>query len=319
MVLRTKTIGKYLIDYEVGAGGLGKVYKGIDPDTGQEVAIKVLHDQYQKDRRFLGIFHRELLIVSRLKHKHIVECIDVNYKPPNCYIVSEFIDGWSLYRLTKQLGRVQPLVALSIAIEILQGIDYLHLHDTIHSDLSSPNVLISKKGRVYLTDFGLACSDEVENYKNYMVGTPGYYSPEHITDAPIVPQSDVYCVGLLLFEMITGKKAVEASKERDTVVKSMKNIDFKLIRCNELRMQASIRGICRRALRFHPVFRTRSAEKMILEIYRLLKRYKIKYSRHAVLQALAQAGLVQPLPEKYKQDISRGHIEVIVKNQPQKK
>ena len=310
-ILQHKKIGKYDIDYEIGSGGLGKVYKAFDEDTNRPVAVKVLHEKYQKSKKFLGIFHRELLIVARLKHKHIVEFVDANYKPPNCYIVSEFVDGWSLYRLGKQMGKIPPLVALSIAIDILQGIDYLHLHDTIHSDLSSPNVLISRMGRVLLTDFGLACSGEIENYKNYMVGTPGYYSPEHITDNPILAQSDIYCVGLLIYEMITGEKAVKPSKNREEILYNMKKIDFKKIKCSERRMQSQIRSICKKALQFRVGRRTKNAEKMIYEIYKVLNKYNIRYSRHAIHQMLAKSGMSLAIPEKYHQDILRGYIDEV--------
>lgn len=305
-IVQDKKIGRYHVDYEIGAGGLGKVYKAYDEATKRPVAIKVLHEKYQQSKRFLGIFHRELLIVSRLKHKHIVEYIDANYKPPNCYIVSEFVDGWSLYRLIKQVKRMPPLVALAIAIDMLQGIDYLHLHDTIHSDLSAPNVLISRLGKVLLTDFGLACNGEIENYKNYMVGTPGYYSPEHITDSAILAQSDIYCVGLLIYEMVTGEKAVKPSKSRDEILYHMKRIDFKKIKCSERRLQNSIRSICKNALAYRVGSRTKQAEKMIYEIYKVLNKYQIRYSRHAIHQLLAGAGMSMALPEKYHQDIMRG-------------
>lgn len=303
-----KKIGKYDIDHEVGAGGLGRVFKGTDPTTGRIVAVKVLHDRYQKNRKFLGIFHRELLVVSRLKHKHIVEFIDANYDPPNCYIVTEFIDGWSLYRLEKQMKKIPPLVALAITIDILQGIDYLHLHDTVHSDLSSPNVLVSRQGRVLLTDFGLACNNQFENYKNYMVGTPGYYSPEHITDNSISPRSDIYCVGLLLYEMLTGEKAVVASKERKKIISSMKNINLSKIKCSEFMMQRSIQAICGKALKFNKRSRTKNAEAMMLDCYRILKKYDIRYSRYAIHQMLAGAGLSLAIPSQYEQNILRGYI-----------
>ena len=304
--VQQKKIGRFTIDYEVGAGGLGKVFKGVDSNTGKEVAIKILHEQYQMNRRFLGIFHRELLTVSGLKHKHIVQYIEANYEPPNCYIVTEFVDGWPLNRLIKHYKKIPPMVALSIAIDMLQGIDYLHLHDTIHSDLSSPNVLISKKGKVLLTDFGLACNNEVENYRNYMVGTPGFYSPEHITEASMRPASDIYCVGLLLFEMLTGEKAVVASKKQDEVLKSMKNIDFKKITSDDRRIQSGLRSICKKALRFRTTFRYKHAEKMIFDIYKLLKKYDIRYSRHAIHQLLSENGLSVAMPSKYLQDIYAG-------------
>jgi serine/threonine protein kinase len=300
-------IGPYIIEYEVGAGGLGRVFRSTDPRTGRAIAVKILHDRYQESRKFLGIFHRELLIVARLKHKHIVEYIDANFDPPNCYIVTEFIDGWSLYKMMRHCGRLPPLVGMCVAIDILQGIDYLHLHDTIHSDLSSPNVLISNSGKVLLTDFGLACNGEVENYKNYMVGTPGYYSPEHVAESSISPQSDLYCVGLLLFEMVTGEKAVKASKKREEILYSMKNIDFSAIRCDDRRMQSMLRNFLKKALKFKMGGRYKNAESMIVDVYKILKRFEIRYSRYAIRQYLADGKLAAPLPDKYVQDIYAGY------------
>ncbi len=300
-------IGPYVIEQEVGAGGLGRVFRSKHPVTGQAVAVKILHDKYQESKKFLGIFHRELLIVARLKHKHIVAFVDANFDPPNCYIVSEFIDGWSLYKVMRHFGRIPPLVSLCIAIDILQGVDYLHLHDTIHSDLSSPNVLISNNGKVLVTDFGLACNGDVENYKNYMVGTPGYYSPEHIAQTSIINQSDLYCVGLLIFEMISGEKAVKASKDRNEIIQSMKNIDFNAIQTDDKKMQQMIRALAKGSLRFKPMWRYRNAESMIIDIYKILKKFDIRYSRYAIRQFLADHDMASPVSEKNKQDIYQGY------------
>ena len=302
-------IGPYDIEYEVGAGGLGRVFRSKHPVTGQAVAVKILHDKYQESRKFLGIFHRELLTVSRLKHKHIVGFVDANFDPPNCYIVSDFVDGWSLYKLMRHFGKVPPLVALCVAIDILQGIDYLHLHDTIHSDLSSPNVLISNTGKVLVADFGLACNGEVENYKNYMVGTPGYYSPEHIAETSIINQSDLYCVGLLLFEMVSGEKAVKASKDREEIIQAMKAIDFDILQTGDKKMTGMIKSLSKGSLRFNPLWRYRNAEGMIIDIYKILKRFDIRYSRYAIRQFLADNQMASPVQEKYKQDIYQGFIK----------
>ena len=296
----------YRIVAEIGSGGLGKVYRAIDERTGKTVAVKVLHKKYQQSRRFLGIFHRELLIVSRLKHKHIVNFLDANFEPPNCFIVSEFIDGWSLHYVMKQFGRVPPLVALCIAIEVLQGIDYLHLHDMVHSDLSSPNVLIDRSGRVYVTDFGLAFQEHVEDYKNYMVGTPGYYSPEHITDAPIVPQSDLYCVGLLIYEMICGVKAVAPHKDRGVIYKRMKEVDFGKIGITDRKLRRLITKVLKSSLKISVGRRTQSAETMLFEIYEILKKYNIRYSRYGIHQMLVDGKLTPPPAKGSSQDIYFG-------------
>jgi serine/threonine-protein kinase len=287
------SIGPYRVLEEVGVGGLGKVYRGLDERTGRTVAIKVLHDKFINNRKFLGIFHRELLIISRLSHRHIVSYLDSFFNPPRCYIVTEFIDGWSGYALLKKTGRMPPLVAISIAIDMLQGIDHLHLHNIIHSDLSAANYLVEKSGRVLVTDFGLSCQQEVEDYKNYMIGTPGYYSPEHISDSAIVPQTDLYCAGLILFELLTGQKAVPASTDRKKVIEGMKNINFNLINTSDPKMTKMLRKMLEKALHTSVSRRYKSADIMMFACYEILKRYQIKYARHAIKKYLIDRGLVR--------------------------
>lgn len=306
MTAKLNDVSHYRILAEIGSGGLGQVFKAVDQRTGRLVAIKFLHQRYQTSRKFLGIFHRELLIISRLRHKHIVEFLDASFEPPHCYIVTEFVDGWSLHALMKRFPRLPPMIALCITIDILQGIDYLHLHDTIHSDLSAPNVLLDKTGRVLVTDFGLAAQDKTEDYRNYMVGTPGYYSPEHVTDTGIVAQSDLYCVGLLLYQMLTGEKAVPPSKNRKEILRSMKRIDFNRVVCSDKRLQNMLRKLLKVALKLHPSRRYPNAEAMIYDVYSILKMNHIRFARYAIHQFLLEQKLTEPLAKKINQDIYKG-------------
>jgi serine/threonine protein kinase len=286
-------LGHYRIVEEVGVGGLGRVFRGIDERTGKTVAIKVLHDKYTNNRKFLGIFHRELLIMAGMHHKHIVGYLDSHFEPPNCFIVTEFIEGWSGHAFLKQVGPMPPLVALSVIIDMMKGIDHLHLHDTIHSDLSAANILIDKTGRVMVTDFGLSCQMEIEDYKNYMVGTPGYYSPEHISEASICPQTDIYCAGLILYEMITGRKAVPASTERKKVLSSMKRINFDKLGITDRSLDGMIVKLLKNALHFNSAKRMQTAEHMMFACYEILRRYNIRYARHAIKKYLVEKGMVR--------------------------
>ncbi len=301
-----KKFGNYRVLEEVGVGGLGRVFRGIDERNGQTVAVKILHDRFTNSRKFLGIFHRELLIISRLHHKHIVSYLDSGFEPPNCYIVTEFVEGWSCHNFFKKVRKIPPLVALSIVMDILQGIDHLHLHDTIHSDLSMANVMIEKTGRVLVTDFGLACQLEIEDYKNYMIGTPGYYSPEHITEAAIVPQTDIYCSGLILFELITGVKAVPPSQDRGKILQGMKNIPLERVVCSDPKMQVLLRKLLKATLTLSANRRIPTAEAMMFEIYKVLKRYNIRYTRYAVKKYLIDSGLIHTEPPQTQQDIYFG-------------
>ncbi len=301
-----EVLGHYRIIEEVGTGGLGRVFRAIDENNGRTVAIKVLHDKFALNQKFLGIFHRELLIMSGLHHKHIVSYLDSAFEPPNCYIVTEFVEGWSGHTFRKMVEKVPPLVGLSIAIDMLQGIDHLHLHDTIHSDLSAANYMLDKEGRVYVTDFGLSCQMQVEDYKNYQVGTPGYYSPEHITDSPMSPQTDLYCAGLILFELITGEKAVPALNDRHKILDHMKRIDFKKIQFKDRKMTSLLRKLLKGSLQINPNRRINSADQMMFKCYEILKRYKIRYARHAIKKYLVDRRLAKGPFSGIDQDIYQG-------------
>jgi serine/threonine protein kinase len=299
-------LGPYRIAEEVGVGGLGRVFRAIDERTGKTVAVKVLHDKYALNRKFLGIFHRELLIMAGMHHKHIVGYLDGHFEPPSCYIVTEFVEGWSGHSFLKQVGQVPALVALSIVIDMMKGVDHLHLHDTIHSDLSAANFLLDKSGRVMVTDFGLSCRMEVEDYKNYMVGTPGYYSPEHISEAPITAQTDIYCAGLILFEMVAGRKAVPASTERKKVLAAMKKINFDRLVPGDKNLNALVVKLLKQTLQFSPAKRIQTAEQMMFGCYEILRRYNIRYARHAIKKYLVDKGLVRGPFQGHEQDIYQG-------------
>jgi len=296
-------VDHYRVMEEVGAGGLGRVFRAIDEQTGKTVAIKVLHEKFASDPKFLGIFHRELLIMSRLNHKHIVSYIDSHFEPPDCYIVSQFVEGWSGHGFFKKVKKVPPLVALSIVIDMLQGIDHLHLHDTIHSDLSAANYMLDREGRVFVMDFGLSCQMQVEDYKNYLIGTPGYYSPEHITDAPLMPQTDIYCAGLILYELITGTKAVPPLSDRAKIVEYMKKIDFKRIEFRDRKLTNMTRKLLRKALHYNVSRRIEAADKMMFICYEILRRYNIRYARHAIAKYLIDKKLARGPFTGFDQDI----------------
>ena len=182
--------GPYMLQEKIGEGGLGEVYKGYRISDGTVVAIKKLHKHLENDPRFVGILQHEMIIASKIDHPNLLKMTDFNAEAPHVYFVTDFIDGWALKGLLQKCGRLPPLVVLCIAYEIIRGLDYLHLRDMIHADLSSGNILLSKEGQVIISDYGLVSDLPTDRFKNELVGTPGYYSPEHVTDQNIGPHSD---------------------------------------------------------------------------------------------------------------------------------
>ncbi|MDE3268693.1 MAG: serine/threonine-protein kinase [Pseudomonadota bacterium] len=304
-VLKTGTVyGNYRILSELGSGGLGRVFKAVHLQNQNIVALKVISDRFYRNKRFIGIFHREMMTHSELKHKNIVRWHECMHKEPLCYIATEFIDGWSGSQFIKRnRRRIPPVVALSVIYQILQGLDHLHLRDKVHSDLSAGNFLVERTGRVVLTDFGL--SSEINDHKNYLVGTPGYYSPEHINNTGITRGSDTYCVGLLLYELVVGTRAVPASKDRHLVLKEMSNLSPSFfaqnIVCADHAMKSMLIQMLTRALSFFQNKRYPSAERMLYDCSFVLGRFKVRRPRHTVLGFLEQAGMVDSPDSNNKQ------------------
>ena len=303
--LKTGTVvGDYRIISDIGSGGLGQVFKAVHLGNHVTVALKLIHDRLYCNKKFIGLLHREMLIHAGLQHRNIVRHYDNRFKPPLCYIATEFIDGWSGSTFIKRTKKVPPLVALAIVYQILQGLDYLHLHDKVHSDLSAGNFLVERSGRIVLTDFGL--SSELQGHKNYLIGTPGYYSPEHIVKESVSYASDIYCAGLILYELIAGYRAVVASKNHHLVSTNMKKIAFTSLPCADEGMKSVLVKLLMKALAFEGSRRYEMADRMLLDCRLILGRYNITSPIQAVLKYLVQARLTTATCGD-RQDIYRGY------------
>lgn len=295
--------GNYEIIELVGAGGLGQVYKAKDIGGGKIVAIKFLHDELLSKPHLLGIFHKELLLTSAFDHRNIVTYIDSHFAPPSCFIVNDFVDGWNGSQLSKAVGPIPPAVALAMIVELLQGLDYLHMHDVVHSDLSISNIMINKTGRVLLADFGLSFDQGVESYKDRKFGTPGYVSPEHIARKSLSEESDLYCVGLILYQFIVGKRLLPAEKPSKAVKDAMKARNLSEFNIKSSSLQKEILKILKKSLAYHKFFRYNSAQHMLVDCYKLLLKCGIDHPRNAIWQMLVDKRLGEVPFRRRKQKI----------------
>lgn len=303
------TIGNYQIIELVGEGGLGKVFKALDLTSQQIVALKLLHERYGRDERFLGVFHRELMMHRTVSHPCLVPILDNHFEPPTCFIVSRFVDGLAGRGLIKHYGRLPPLVVLSLVVQIAAGLDALHLRDLVHGDLSSANILIEKTGKAFLTDFSLTSDTTSLAKKEHIFGTPGYYSPEHLTSAPVTPASDIYVMGLLIWEMINGQKlvpALEGGKATKELLHHMMNISFRDLKCTSEGLVRDLLGLLRGMLHPQAAKRFENGEKLGRAVEGLLRKYGIQNPQAAVAQFLSD-GLIQSSYKVPLQNIYLGH------------
>jgi predicted Ser/Thr protein kinase len=203
-----KTVaGRYELEEVVGHGGMSSVYRAHDSLLERYVALKVLHEQYNEDEDFVERFKREARSVAQLQHPNIVTVIDRGEEEGRQYIVFEYIDGENLKEFVVRKGRLDVREALEVAGEIARALAFAHEHGLIHRDVKPQNVLLNGDGRAKVTDFGIARSLDVEHgvtQTGTVLGTSNYIAPEQASGQPVDVHTDVYSLGVVLYELLTG-------------------------------------------------------------------------------------------------------------------
>jgi len=206
-------LGKYQIIERLGRGGMAEVYKAYHPQLERYAAVKVLHGFLAEGQDFQARFQREAKAIAALRHPNIVQIYDIDTYDENYFMVMEFIDGGTLKdRLLQASGPLAIREMAHIFREIASALDYAHRQGVLHRDIKPANVLLDQSGRVVLTDFGIAriVSETQFTVTGTLVGTPAYMSPEQGMGLNISTPSDIYSLGIILYEMVTGKVPFDA-------------------------------------------------------------------------------------------------------------
>lgn len=217
-VLGTLVGGRYRLDAEIGRGGMSTVYRAFDVVLERPVAIKLMHREIATDSDQLERFRREARSVAQLNHPHVVSVIDAGEEPlpdehypdgavvGTPYIVLEYVDGETLKAVIRREGRLDIVQALAYAIEIARALGAAHERHIVHRDVKPHNVLIDAEGGAKITDFGIArtLTEEGLTMAGRVLGTTDYVSPEQALGEAVTGQSDLYSLGVVLFEMLTG-------------------------------------------------------------------------------------------------------------------
>ena len=200
--------GRYRIEAVVGTGGMAVVYRALDLQENRIVAIKVLRPEYESDMEFVRRFSREAEAAAKMSHENIVNLLDVGIEGEMRYIVMEYVDGQTLKEMIREEGRIHPDVALRMTIRILAAVDHAHRNGIVHRDIKPQNILVDREGRVKVADFGIArlkTSQTTQLDPNgSAMGSVHYLSPEQARGEVVSEQSDLYSVGIVLYEMLTG-------------------------------------------------------------------------------------------------------------------
>jgi len=198
--------GRYQIIEELGIGGMGKVYKVFDKEMGEKVVLKLLKPEIAADEKVIERFRNEVKLARKITHKNVCRMYDFNKEKDIPYITMEYISGEDLKSTIKRVGALNASKAIFIAKQICEGLAEAHRLVVIHRDLKPQNIMIDKQGNSHIMDFGIARSPMTDGLttSGMMVGSPYYISPEQVQAKEVNQRSDIYSLGVILYEMVTG-------------------------------------------------------------------------------------------------------------------
>jgi len=213
--------GRYKVIEELGKGGMGKVYRVIDKKLNEEVALKLIKSEIASDGKTLERFSNELKIARKIVHKNVGRMFDLNEEKGTQYITMEYVPGQDLRGLIRQTGQLTVGKAISITNQVCEGLAEAHKLGVVHRDLKPSNIMIDKEGDARIMDFGIARSLKAKGITGagVMIGTPEYMSPEQVEAKEVDQRSDIYSLGVILYEMVTGRVPFEGDTALSIAVK----------------------------------------------------------------------------------------------------
>ncbi|MEP6915404.1 MAG: serine/threonine-protein kinase, partial [Acidobacteriota bacterium] len=206
--------GRYRMIGLLGRGGMGEVYRADDLRLGQQCALKFLPDELRRDPMRLAQFHNEVRTARQVSHSNVCRVYDIGEADGLLYLSMEYVDGEDLATSLRRIGRFPEDKAADIARQLCAGLAAAHQRGVIHRDLKPANVMLDGAGRVRVMDFGLAAIGQVEDIR---AGTPAYMAPEQLLGREVTARSDIFALGLVLYELFTGRRAFTAATVGDLV------------------------------------------------------------------------------------------------------
>jgi len=267
-----RVIGGHRLERLLGRGGMAAVYLAWDEKLRRQVVVKVMLPFQAGDDSFQARFQQEAFATARLSHPNIVHIYDLGQQADLTYMVMEFLPGGSLHDLIRNKGRVEPAQAVSIISQIALALDYAHQNGIIHRDVKPANILFAKDGRPVLTDLGIAKALEGPRLTRAMlaVGTPEYMSPEQGRGDPVDGRSDLYSLGIVLYELLSGVLPYQADTPWGIIYKHMSEPLPPIQKANG-DVSLALRSVVEKALAKHPEDRFQAGREMADALRRALE------------------------------------------------
>ncbi len=278
------------------------VYRAIQDSLHRTVAIKALKQELCGDEQLARRFEREAAALAALQHENIINVYDFHRQDDRFYIVMEYVEGIDVYDLLDRCGRLPFDVATIIAIQVARALDYVHYRDVIHRDIKPANIMLSRPGGVKLMDFGIArdhSQGEDLTQTGTGIGTPSYMSPEQILGDKLDASSDIFSLGIVLYQMVTGRKPFIEDEER-SVMNVIRLVPHTPVRKLNPEVPRELEKIIDKCLQKDPRNRWRSGQSLVMALQRFLSKYvEMNYHTRLVLFLKSQDVLTQLEADEY--------------------
>ncbi len=292
--------GRYRLERRIGSGGMADVWLAEDGSLNRQVAIKILADRYTQDEGFVERFRREATAAAGLNHPNIVAIYDRGQAEGTYYIAMEYVDGPTLKEEITARAPLPEADAITYAQQALQALEFAHRRGVIHRDVKPHNMMITPEGMLKMTDFGIArAANTVEMTEvGSIVGTAQYLSPEQARGQPVGPQSDIYSMGIVLYEMVTGELPFNGGSAVEIAMKQVNDPPPPPTRKNRL-LSPALEQVIMRALAKDPALRFRSAREMADELERVRRGLGVSQGTQqaTMVMSAAQAEPTRVLPQ----------------------
>src|SRR3954447_21322073 len=283
---------RYTIERKLGAGGMADVYLAEDQELGRRVAIKILDDRHAHDEQFVERFRREAKNAAGLSHPNIVSIYDRGEFDGAYYIAMEYLEGRTLKELIVRNGPTPVPIAIDYARQILSAVAFAHRNGVVHRDIKPHNIVVARDGRLKVTDFGIARSGASQMTEvGSIIGTAQYLSPEQAQGNPVDRRSDIYSVGVVLYEMLTGEVPFSGDTPLEIAMKHLRTVPSPPSDLNP-KVPHDLDAIVLRSLAKEPAQRYQSAEEMDADLARVARGLAVSdETEAAATMVLAGAGI----------------------------
>jgi serine/threonine-protein kinase len=276
-------IGNCRILEEVASGGMAVVYRAVHEPLGRTVAIKALKSSAAQEENVVTRFEREAKSLANLQHENIIHVYDYIRERGAMFIVMEYVQGIDLYDLLEKCGRLPYDVAAIITVQVARALDYVHYRGIVHRDIKPANIMIARTGAVKVMDFGIARDTSFGDLteQGTGIGTPAYMSPEQVLGDKLDARSDIFSLGVVLYQMLTGSKPFIEDEKRSAMhkIRLEKHVSARKLNSE---IPRELNNIIDKCLEKQPRDRWRSAQHMVMALERFLAKH-VEMNHHARL------------------------------------